>query len=88
MKINLTELLAILDGALAIAEIVVKWTPTDKDDAALAKIKALREQFRPLFGASAESVAETTIEVSDADAAEIRSLATSLNLQCDGCCNG
>ena len=48
---DLTKILAAIDGAIAVAEAVVSLTPTEKDDAVVAALKAYREKFRPIFGA-------------------------------------
>lgn len=50
VKINLTQVLAIVDGAIAIAEAVANVTKSDKDNQAVAALKAWREKLRPLVG--------------------------------------
>ena len=40
LKLHYTEILAIWAGVIGVAEIIVKWTDTKKDDAVLGKIRA------------------------------------------------
>lgn len=45
MKIHYDEMLAILGGIVAIATVIVKLTPTQKDDEILKKIISFLEKF-------------------------------------------
>lgn len=45
MSANWTDILAIIGGIVSVATVVVKLTPTQKDDAVLAKIVAVLDRF-------------------------------------------
>lgn len=46
---NWVDLLAIYGGVVAICTVIVKWTPTTKDDEILAKVIKLMDNFSTAF---------------------------------------
>lgn len=58
MPISLSQVIAVIDGAIAVAEAVANLTPSEKDNEYVAALKAYRERFRPIFGADGECAAE------------------------------
>lgn len=85
MKITLTQIMQMIDAALALAAMGVKLTPTEKDDEILAKIVELREKVRPLFGADAPEATE--VELTPEQAGELKLAISNLQFSCDGCCD-